>query len=101
MCVDVQQNIIPNIAEVSEDANANKAMRVNLHTYATHTSTYPVVCLPPKHNQTYPDASQICLSNHWYILTITANKSLLPSVPCPSPSTQLLIAAAVSEQLCA
>lgn len=30
--------------------------------------------------QTHPGSA---LSNRWYILTITANKSLLPPVPCP------------------
>lgn len=60
--------------------------RIDTHDKATQTPS------PPPHPSRQPSPAIIrrlqthprsALSNRWYILTITANKSLLPPVPCP------------------
>lgn len=67
-------------------AHTHTRARKDTHDTATQTPS------PPPHPSRQPSAAVIrrlqthprsALSNRWYILTITANKSLLPPVPCP------------------
>lgn len=97
ICGDMSRGIIPNMAEeFSMVLMWSVAIGADLH---IHTFLLPPSVI--RQIQTHANTSQNGLSNRWYILTITANKSLLPPVPCPSSWSQLLIAAAVSERLSA